>query len=219
MKFHITYIIQLFLKPIRISWCNFYKLHVLMLTLHTHDIMIFWGMNGKLASGNFFWKWISLVKGENGEIIEMSIRNSWHKIAIKKNWRKKILTKCTHFISRYFLDMMHDRLNCRLCLLLCSLSLTEGCCLINLENYLHFIELLYFLKKMREIDLAVINAYVKAWIKKYVWKSRQMREYWQVCNMFTSNSSNKFNSDFANTFTSASATCSPVPRETCSPVP
>ena len=130
-----------------------------------------------------------------------------------------ILTKCTHFISRYFLDMMHDRLNCRLCLLLCSLSLTEGCCLINLENYLHFIELLYFLKKMREIDLAVINAYVKAWIKKYVWKSRQMREYWQVCNMFTSNSSNKFNSDFANTFTSASATCSPVPRETCSPVP
>ena len=24
-----------------------------------------------------------------------------------------ILTKCTHFISRYFLDMMHDRLNCQ----------------------------------------------------------------------------------------------------------
>ena len=57
-----------------------------MLTLHTHDIMIFRGMNGKLASGNFFCKWISLVEGENDEIIEMSVRNSWHKIAIKKNY-------------------------------------------------------------------------------------------------------------------------------------
>ena len=32
------------------------QLHVLMLKLRTHDIMIFRGMNGKLASENFFWK-------------------------------------------------------------------------------------------------------------------------------------------------------------------
>ena len=49
----------IFLKPIRIFWSNFYQLHVLMLTLPTHDIMILGGMNGKLASENFFWKWIS----------------------------------------------------------------------------------------------------------------------------------------------------------------
>ena len=48
-----------FFKPIRIFWSNFYQLHVLMLTLPTHDIMILGGMNGKLASENFFWKWIS----------------------------------------------------------------------------------------------------------------------------------------------------------------
>ena len=48
-----------FFKPVRISWSNFNQLHVLMLTLRTHDIMIFRGMNGKLASENFFWKWIS----------------------------------------------------------------------------------------------------------------------------------------------------------------
>ena len=60
-----------FFKPIRISWSNVYQLHVLMLTLRTHDIMIWqwmndniwwyeWNniMNGKLASQNFFWKWI-----------------------------------------------------------------------------------------------------------------------------------------------------------------
>ena len=48
-----------FFKPIRIFWSNFYQLHVLMLTLPTHDIMIFGEMNGKLASENFFWKWTS----------------------------------------------------------------------------------------------------------------------------------------------------------------
>ena len=48
-----------FFKSIRISWSNFYQLHVLMLTLSTHDIMIFGWMNGKLASENLFWKWIS----------------------------------------------------------------------------------------------------------------------------------------------------------------
>ena len=41
-------------------------------------------MNGKLASGNFFWKWISLAEGENDEIIEMSVPNSCDKIAIEK---------------------------------------------------------------------------------------------------------------------------------------
>ena len=45
-----------FFKPIKISWSNFYQLHVLMFTLRTHDIIIFGGMNGKLASKNFFWK-------------------------------------------------------------------------------------------------------------------------------------------------------------------
>ena len=48
-----------FFKPISISWSNFYQLHVLMFTLRTHDIMILGGINGKLASENFFWKWIS----------------------------------------------------------------------------------------------------------------------------------------------------------------
>ena len=47
-----------FFKSIRISWSNFYQLQVLMLTLSTHDIMIFGWMNGKLASENLFWKWI-----------------------------------------------------------------------------------------------------------------------------------------------------------------
>ena len=51
-----------FFKPIRISWSTFYQLHVLMLTLRTYDIMIIGGMNGKLASENFFWKWFSRGK-------------------------------------------------------------------------------------------------------------------------------------------------------------
>ena len=45
-------------------------------------------MNGKLAPGNFFWKWISLAEGENDEIIEMSVPNSCDKITIEK---KKII--------------------------------------------------------------------------------------------------------------------------------
>ena len=44
-----------------------------MVVLRTHDIMIFGGMNGKLASKSFFWKWISCTEGEN---VEMSIPNS-----------------------------------------------------------------------------------------------------------------------------------------------
>ena len=57
-----------------------------MLTLRTHDIMIFGGMNGKTASENFLWKWILLVEGENDE---MSVSNSRNKIAIElqiDNW-------------------------------------------------------------------------------------------------------------------------------------
>ena len=53
---------------------------MLILTLRTHDIMIFGGMNGKLVSEKFFWKWISLAGGENDEI---SVPNSCDKIAIE----------------------------------------------------------------------------------------------------------------------------------------
>ena len=38
-------------------------------------------MNGKLASKNFFWKWISLTEGKNDEV---DIPNSRDKIAIEK---------------------------------------------------------------------------------------------------------------------------------------
>ena len=74
-----------------ISWSNFYEWHLLMLTFRTHDIMIFVGMNGKLTSGNFFWKWI----------IEMSIRNSCDKIAIEKqkNNNKTIKGRTFSFMS------------------------------------------------------------------------------------------------------------------------
>ena len=51
-----------------------------MLTLRTHDIMIFGGMNGKSASKNFFWKWLSLTEGQSDE---MRIPNSRDKIAIE----------------------------------------------------------------------------------------------------------------------------------------
>ena len=39
--------------------CFFKPINVLILTLRTHDIRIFGGMNSKLASENFLWKWIS----------------------------------------------------------------------------------------------------------------------------------------------------------------
>ena len=39
-----------------------------MLTLRTNDIMIFGGMNGKLASKSFFWKLISRTEEENDEM-------------------------------------------------------------------------------------------------------------------------------------------------------
>ena len=38
-----------------------------MLTFRAHDIMKFGGVNGKLASNNFFWKLISCAEGENDE--------------------------------------------------------------------------------------------------------------------------------------------------------
>ena len=47
-----------------LSWSNPYQLHVLMLTLRTHDIIIFGGMNGKLPSNISFRKWISRAEGE-----------------------------------------------------------------------------------------------------------------------------------------------------------
>ena len=52
VKFHITCIIQLFFKPLSISWSNFYQLHVLMISLRTQDIIMFGEMNSKLASEN-----------------------------------------------------------------------------------------------------------------------------------------------------------------------
>ena len=69
-----------------------------MLTLRTHDIMILGYHNsklayitGKLALGNFFWKWISLAEGENDEIIEMSVPNSCDKITIGQQQQKKTI--------------------------------------------------------------------------------------------------------------------------------
>ena len=43
--------------------------------------MVFGGMNSKLASENFFWKWISRTEEENDE---MGIPNSRDKIAIEQ---------------------------------------------------------------------------------------------------------------------------------------
>ena len=50
-----------------------------MVILRTHDIMIFGGMNGKLASKRFFWKWISCTEGEN---VETSIPNSRERLRL-----------------------------------------------------------------------------------------------------------------------------------------
>ena len=71
----LTSLHQLIFKPIRIfavvkllRWSNFYQLHQLILTLRNHEIMIFEGVNVKLASENFFWKWISRTEGENDKM-------------------------------------------------------------------------------------------------------------------------------------------------------
>ena len=50
-----------------------------MVILRTHDIMIFGGMKGKLASKRFFWKWISCTEGEN---VETSIPNSRERLRL-----------------------------------------------------------------------------------------------------------------------------------------
>ena len=47
-------------------------------------------MNGKLASENFFWKWISLTEGENDK---MGIPNSRDKIEIERQERCFTLIK------------------------------------------------------------------------------------------------------------------------------
>ena len=52
---------------------------MLIVILRTHDIMIFGGMNGKLASKRFFWKWISCTEGEN---VETSIPNSRERLRL-----------------------------------------------------------------------------------------------------------------------------------------
>ena len=44
-------------------------------------------MKGKLASENFFWKWIFLVEEENNE---MSVPNSRDKTTIEKKKKKQL---------------------------------------------------------------------------------------------------------------------------------
>ena len=55
---------------------------MLVLTLRTHDIMIFGGMNGKLPSKNSFWKRIFCAEGENDE---MGIPNSRDRSRLKNH--------------------------------------------------------------------------------------------------------------------------------------
>ena len=95
-----------FFKPIRISWSNFYQLHVLMLTLRTHDIMTFGGMNGKLASENFFWKWILRRKWWN----DCSKLSLW-----RLNKRTHISLLITLFTSLIELEYPLKTLNKRKC--------------------------------------------------------------------------------------------------------
>ena len=68
VKCYITYIITSCCRYELLSWSNFYQLHVLVLTLCTHDIMIFKGMNDKWPSKNSFSRWISCAEGENDEM-------------------------------------------------------------------------------------------------------------------------------------------------------
>ena len=71
----IVFISQLgyFLSMLTVLLIYVLPIYVLILTLCTNDIMIFGGMNRKLASKNIFWKWISRREGENNE---MGIPNS-----------------------------------------------------------------------------------------------------------------------------------------------
>ena len=88
-----------FFKPIRISWSNFCQLHALMLTLRTHDSMIFGKMIGKLASENFFWKWISRGR-----------RKWWNKCSkLSLSRLKENNQKCNHNFHNdllYYLDKL-----------------------------------------------------------------------------------------------------------------
>ena len=62
---------------------------MLVLTLRTHDIMIFGGMNGKLRWKNTSWKWILCAKGENDE---MDTPNSRDRLRLK-NMGEELLEK------------------------------------------------------------------------------------------------------------------------------
>ena len=93
----LTYLIlfNCFFKPIRISWSNFYQLHLLMLTHRTHDIMIFRGMNGKLASENSFWKWISRRRRKWWNDCSKLSLSRLKKCKIKEcKWVAKTFMKC-----------------------------------------------------------------------------------------------------------------------------
>ena len=52
-----------------------------MLTLRAHNTMIFGGMNGKLASKNFFCKKVPCTEGENDE---MCIPNTHERSRLNK---------------------------------------------------------------------------------------------------------------------------------------
>ena len=73
VKFHLDNYVSCFLSQLGYLLSNFYQLRVLVRTLRTRNIMTMGGMNGKWASKNFFWKWISCREGENDE---MGIPNS-----------------------------------------------------------------------------------------------------------------------------------------------
>ena len=98
----ITYIIQLFFKPIRISRSNLYQLHVAMLTLRTHDIMIWGEMNGKLASENFFWKWI--LRGRRKQWNDCS---NLSLIGIEKGLHHTVRSWCSQITFLVLLKQSH----------------------------------------------------------------------------------------------------------------
>ena len=81
VKLYSTYTIAsiVFLSQLGYLLSNFYQLHVLMRALRTYDIMILGGMNGKLASKNFFWKCILCTEGKNDEM-------GFQALAKDRNW-------------------------------------------------------------------------------------------------------------------------------------
>ena len=90
-----------------------------------------------------------------------------------------IPTKGAHFISRHFLGMMHGRLNCQTVATLLIIA-HRRLLFDKFREVLSFHRHSLFFKKMREIHLEVLKACIKAWIKRYAWKSHQMCETWQV---------------------------------------